>query len=114
MTTLADPQALADELGVDVTTVNQWAADLDLVAGDCLSSLDSAKAERALYYLTAYFIGQQSGQMTSESLGDASMSYAERKDGMSADPYGRMALNFAPCLINVSPRKEYGVLLVRP
>lgn len=112
MTTLNDPQALADALGVDVATVNAWATDLSVVADGCLSTLDPVKAERALYYLTGYWINNEAGTVTSESLGDASMSWAERKGGMAGDPWGKMALMFAPCLAAVSPTSQMRVWLV--
>jgi len=112
MTTITDPQALADRLGVDVSLVNDWAADLSALADDCLSSLDPAKAERALYYLVAYWIDAGAGEVQSKSLGDASVSYARKSGGMQSNQYGKMALMFAPCLASVSPTKKYAVWLV--
>lgn len=111
-TTLTNPQALADELGVDLTTVNEWASDLSVVADGCLSTLDPTKAERALYYLTGYWINSERGVVTSETLGDASMSWAERQGGMQGDAWGKMAVMFAPCLASVSPTKQMRVWLV--
>jgi len=111
MTTITDPQALADRLGVDVSLVNDWAADLSVIADACLSSLDPAKAERALYYLVAYWIDVSGGEVSSESLGDASISYAAKRGGMQANQYGKMALMFAPCLAAISPTKQHRVWL---
>ncbi len=111
-TTLSDPQALASRLGVDVQLVNDWAADLSLLANACLSSLAPATAERALYYLVAYWIDVSGGEVSSESLGDASISYAAKRGGMQANQYGKMALSFAPCLAAISPTKQYRVWLV--
>lgn len=112
MTTITDPQALADRLGVDVSLVNDWAADLSVIADACLSSLAPVTAERALYYLVAYWIDVSGGEVSSESLGDASVSYEAKRGGMQANQYGKMALLFAPCLASVSPTKKYGVWLV--
>ena len=112
MTTITDPQALADRLGVDVSLVNDWAADLSVIADACLSSLAPVTAERALYYLVAYWIDVSAGEVQSESLGDASVSYAQKKGGMQANQYGKMALSFAPCLAAISPTKQYRVWLV--
>ena len=104
---------LATAIGVDEATVTIWSTDLGTVADGCLSELDPATASKALYYLTAYFINSQGGQVTSESLGDASISYAEKVGGMAADTYGRMALAFAPCLASLQPTKQYSVWLIR-
>lgn len=111
MTTITDPQALADRLGVDVQLVNDWAADLSLLANACLSSLAPQQAERALYYLVAYWIDVSGGEVQSKSLGDSSVSYAQKKGGMQANQYGKMALSFAPCLVAISPTKQYRVWL---
>ena len=111
-TTLSNPQALANRLGVDVQLVNDWAADLSTLADSCLSSLAPQQAERALYYLVAYWIDVSGGEVSSESLGDASVSYANKKGGMQANQYGKMALLFAPCLAAISPTKQYRVWLV--
>ena len=62
MTALADPQELANALGVPLATVMAWSTDLATLADSCLSSLDATKAERALYYLTGYFINNEKGQ----------------------------------------------------
>ena len=114
MTTLTPTEItqLANAIGVDEATVTSWSTDLGVVADDCLSGLDPSAASKALYYLTAYFINSQGGQVTSESLGDASISYAARVGGMAADTYGRMALAFAPCLASLQPSKKYDVWLV--
>ena len=112
MTTLSDPQKLADMLGVQVSVVNDWAADLSVIADACLSSLAPVTAERALYYLVAYWIDVSGGEVSSESLGDASVSYAQKQGGMQANQYGKMALLFAPCLAAISPTKQYRVWLV--
>lgn len=114
MTTLTPTEItqLANAIGVDETTVTNLSNDLGLIADDCLSSLDPAKASKALYYLTAYFVNQDGGEVTSDSLGDASMSWAERTGGMAADTYGSMALAFAPCLASMEPSKKYTAWLV--
>lgn len=112
MITLNDPQKLADMLGVPVSVVNNWAEDLSVLADACLSSLAPATAERALYYLVAYWIDAGAGEVQSESLGDASISYAAKRGGMQANQYGKMALSFAPCLAAISPTKQHRVWLV--
>ena len=105
-------QDLSTALNVPLATVSKWWDDLSAIAADCLATLDPTQRDLALYYLTGYYIRSDKGQVTSESLGDASMSYAQRQASMTADPYGKMALSIAPCLAGLSVTRQMTVWLV--
>lgn len=114
MITLApvDITKLAGLIGVTEDEAKMWADDLAELADNCLSGLDPTVAKKALFYFAAYYLSVGEGDMTSESLGDASMSFAARKGGMSASPYGKMALGLAPCLASLQPAKQYTAWLL--
>ena len=105
-------QQLADELGVPLATVNRWADDLNEIAKDCLNKLDVEKRKLALWYLVAFMIQQSQKEVVSESVDDASRSFSVTDKDAKANPYGRMALQLAPCLAATMGIKQYTVRLL--
>ena len=104
-------QELADELGVSVAIVNRYADDLHLIAKDCLHKLDGNLRKKALWYLTAFVVQHSQKEVVSESVDDASRSFAVSQKDMAQNMYGRMALALAPCLGKIGV-KQYTVRLL--
>lgn len=76
--------------------------DAALMANDCLSPLSAEVQEAALKWLSAHLVASSDGegQVSSEKLGDASVTYARGTlgDGISGTMYGQQAIALAPCL----------------
>ena len=109
-------EEIAAELDIDVEVVESWAGDLYILAKNCLDGLSNDERSLALKYLTAFMLSGKQGSVTSDRFGDASLSFATVDTAdMRANPYGRMALNLAPCLSGMFyNKKRYGaVRLIR-
>lgn len=87
---------------LDAAVVTAIIDDAALMADSCLSPLSDAVQEAALKWLSAHLVSSSGGegQVSSEKLGDASVTYARGTlgDGVSGTMYGQQAIALAPCL----------------
>ena len=104
-------QDLADELNVPLATVERWADDLHIVAEKCLQNLSSELQKKAMWYLVAYTIQQSEKEVLSESVDNASRSFSGTQKDMVLNPYGRMAVQIAPCLAKLGTKQYTARLL---
>lgn len=88
-------------------TVGDIIDDAALMAGSCLDQLSHETQAAALKWLAAHMItctSDSSSQIiASQSLGDASESYARGSlgEGINSSYYGQQAMALAPCLSKV-------------
>lgn len=104
--------AIAKPLPADVTAltgsgfpepvVQAFIDDAVLIAEKCISAMPEARQKSVLKWLAAHLIAStdEGGVRTSESLGDASESFARAKmgDALKGTVYGQQAIALAPCL----------------
>jgi len=111
-------QEVIDFAGLDTpaSVVTQWIDDLAVMAADCLESLNAAQQEMALRYLVAHYLSganKDGKELTSESLGDASWTFASVSgEGLRTSNYGKLALQVAPCLVSLGADKRYTVRVI--
>lgn len=105
---MAIQQPTADDVRAIITTsltdpqITAIIADATLIAENCIASFDGTRQAAILKYLAAHLISgiknQGGGALTSESLGDASRSYATGSFGkqLESTGYGQAALQLDP------------------
>ena len=91
--------------------------DATLLVEDCVSALSCSRQATIIKWVTAHLIASmststagQTGVLTSESLGDASRSYAKPtlgEQGLHGTTYGQQAIAYDPngCLATLGARK---------
>lgn len=94
-TTVEDVRAITESTLPDAV-ITALIGDAGLIGGPCIDQYDTARRDAIVKWLAAHLVASTStdGSLTSESLGDASRSYARGQlgDRLRGTTYGQQAL----------------------